>query len=153
EYAGSTIDQMSIDERMTICNMSIEGGARVGYCNPDEATFEYLRGRPFAPSGDAFGRAVAWWKTLASDRDARYADRVTLDARTIEPMVTWGINPGQSVAVNEPIDARPDEEALAFMGFKPGDVMTGTKIDVAFIGSCTNGRLSDLQTAASVVRG
>jgi 3-isopropylmalate/(R)-2-methylmalate dehydratase large subunit len=153
EYAGSTIDRMTLDERMTICNMSIEGGARVGYCNPDETTFEYLRGRPFAPSGAAFGRAVEWWKSLASDADAKYDHRVNIEAPDLQPMVTWGINPGQSVAVNEPIDVDPDDEGLAFMGFKPGAVMTGTKIDVAFIGSCTNGRLSDLQAAASLVRG
>jgi 3-isopropylmalate/(R)-2-methylmalate dehydratase large subunit len=153
EYAGSAIDRMSVDERMTICNMSIEGGARAGYVNPDETTFAFLRGRPFAPSGEAFDRAVAWWRQMASDREAPYDDRVTFDAATIEPTVTWGINPGQSVAITEPIDRAANQEALAFMGFHAGDRIAGTKIDVAFIGSCTNSRLSDLETAAGIVRG
>jgi len=153
EYGGKTIDAMSIDERMTICNMSIEGGARIGYVNPDETTFAFLRGRPFAPAGDAFDRAVRWWREMASDRDAVYDDRVAFDAAAIEPTVTWGINPGQSVAVSEPIAADPHDEALAFMGFTPGARVAGTRIDVAFIGSCTNGRLSDLEEAARVIRG
>ncbi len=138
---------------MTICNMSIEGGARVGYVNPDETTVAYLRGRPFAPKGAEFDRAVTWWREIASRPDASYADRVTFDAATIEPTVTWGINPGQSAAVGEPIDAAADVEALEYMGFKPGVRPLGTKIDVAFIGSCTNGRLSDLEAAAAIVRG
>jgi 3-isopropylmalate/(R)-2-methylmalate dehydratase large subunit len=153
EYGGSTLDAMSVDERMTICNMSIEGGARVGYVNPDDTTYAFLRGRPFAPAGDAFDRAVAWWRQIASDADASYDDRVRFDASTIEPTVTWGINPGQSVAVSEPIAAEPNDEALAFMGFRPGARVQGTRIDVAFIGSCTNGRLSDLEEAARIVRG
>jgi len=154
EYAGDTIERMSMDERMTICNMSIEGGARIGYVNPDDKTYEFLRGRPFAPrDGDAFEHAVAWWRQMASDPDAAYDDRVLFDAASIEPTVTWGINPGQSVAVSEPIDAEPDDEALAFMGFRPGSRVRGTRIDVAFIGSCTNGRLSDLEEAARIVQG
>jgi 3-isopropylmalate/(R)-2-methylmalate dehydratase large subunit len=153
EYGGSTIDRMTIDERMTICNMSIEGGARAGYVNPDETTFAFLRGRRFAPSGAAFDRAVSWWRQVASDSNARYDDRVTLDARSIEPTVTWGINPGQSVGIGERIAANADQEALAFMGFETGSKVEGTKIDVAFIGSCTNGRLSDLEEAARLVRG
>jgi 3-isopropylmalate/(R)-2-methylmalate dehydratase large subunit len=153
EYGGSTIDRMSIDERMTVCNMSIEGGARAGYVNPDETTFRFLRGRPFAPAGAAFDRAVAWWRGIASDANAHYDDRVSLDAATIEPTVTWGINPGQSVGIGEPIADAADDEALAFMGFDRGQKVEGTRIDVAFIGSCTNGRLSDLEEAARVVRG
>jgi 3-isopropylmalate/(R)-2-methylmalate dehydratase large subunit len=153
EYGGSTLEAMTVDERMTICNMSIEGGARVGYVNPDDTTFAFLRGRPFAPSGDAFDRAVAWWRQIASDANASYGDRVSFDASAIEPTVTWGINPGQSVAVSEPIAAEPNDEALAFMGFRPGARVQGTRIDVAFIGSCTNGRLSDLEEAARIVRG
>jgi len=153
EYGGPTVDAMTIDERMTMCNMSIEGGARVGYVNPDEKTFAYVRGRRFAPTGGAFDRAVAWWTSIASDPDARYDDRATFDASAIEPTVTWGINPGQSVAISEPIDAEPGDEALAFMGFRPGARVRGTRIDVAFIGSCTNGRLSDIEEAARVVRG
>jgi 3-isopropylmalate/(R)-2-methylmalate dehydratase large subunit len=153
EYGGATIDAMSLDERMTICNMSIEGGARVGYINPDDTTFAFLKGRPFAPSGEAFDRAVTWWRRLASDADALYDDRVVFDAAAIEPTVTWGINPGQSVAVTEPIDGDPQDEAFAFMGFRPGAHVKGTKIDVAFIGSCTNARLSDLEEAARLVKG
>jgi 3-isopropylmalate/(R)-2-methylmalate dehydratase large subunit len=152
EYGGTTIDRMTIDERMTICNMSIEGGARAGYVNPDETTFAYLKGRQYAPQGEAWDRAVAWWKSLASDADAKYDDHVVIDAATIEPTVTWGINPGQSVGVSELI-ATKDEEALAYMGFKDGQRVAGTKIDVAFIGSCTNGRLSDLEEAAKFVKG
>ena len=153
EYGGTTLEAMTVDERMTICNMSIEGGARVGYVNPDDTTFAFPRGRPFAPSGDAFDRAVAWWRQIASDGNASYDDRVSFDASAIEPTVTWGINPGQSVAVSEPIAAEPNDEALAFMGFRPGARVQGTRIDVAFIGSCTNGRLSDLEEAARIVRG
>jgi 3-isopropylmalate/(R)-2-methylmalate dehydratase large subunit len=153
---------MSMDERMTICNMSIEGGARVGYVNPDETTIEYLRGRPFAPQGAAFDRAAAWWLGMASDPDAAYDDEITIDAGSIRPTVTWGINPGQSVYVDErlptPADVSARErpavaEALDFMGFNPGDRISGTRIDVAFLGSCTNARLSDLREAARVVRG
>ena len=153
EYGGSTIDGMSIEERMTICNMSIEGGARVGYVNPDETTFAFLKGRRFVPSGAAFDRAVAWWRAVASDPDARYDDRVVIDAASIEPTVTWGINPGQSVGIHEPIAADADEEALTFMGFERGRRVEGTRIDVAFIGSCTNGRISDLEEAAKIVKG
>ena len=153
EYGGGTIDRMSMEERLTICNMSIEGGARVGYINPDETTFAFLRGRRFAPQGDAFDRAVVWWQSMASDAHAVYDDRVTIDAAAIEPTVTWGINPGQSVRVSERIEGDPRDEAFAFMGFTPGDRVAGTKIDVAFIGSCTNSRLSDLEEAARIVRG
>ena len=153
EYGGSTIEGMSIEERMTICNMSIEGGARAGYVNPDETTFAFLRGRHFVPKGEAFDRAVAWWRSIASDANASYDDRVTLDAAAMEPTVTWGINPGQSVGVGEHIEADPNDEALAFMGFAAGARVAGTKVDVAFIGSCTNGRLSDLEEAARIVRG
>jgi 3-isopropylmalate/(R)-2-methylmalate dehydratase large subunit len=162
EYAGSTIDGLSMDGRMTICNMSIEGGARVGYVNPDATTFEYLRGRPFAPAGEAFDRAVAWWRAMASDAGARYDDEVVFDAAAIEPVVTWGVHPGQSVPVSgrlpAPADVPPEErenvaEALAFMGFEAGAPIAGTPIDVAFIGSCTNSRISDLREAARVVRG
>jgi 3-isopropylmalate/(R)-2-methylmalate dehydratase large subunit len=153
EYGGSAVDRMTIDERMTICNMSIEGGARAGYVNPDDTTFSFLRGRRFAPEGDAFDRAVTWWRQLASDPGAPYDDRVEIDAASVEPTVTWGINPGQSVSISESIPANADEEALAFMGFKRGSRVQGTRIDVAFIGSCTNGRLSDLEEAARIVRG
>jgi 3-isopropylmalate/(R)-2-methylmalate dehydratase large subunit len=153
EYGGTTLDGMTIEERMTICNMSIEGGARAGYVNPDETTFAFLKGRRFVPSGAAFDRAVAWWRQMASDPDAHYDDRVTIDAAAIEPTVTWGINPGQSVGIGERIGDSADQEALTFMGFERGGQVQGTRIDVAFIGSCTNGRLSDLEEAARLVRG
>ncbi|MBM3773351.1 MAG: 3-isopropylmalate dehydratase large subunit [Acidimicrobiia bacterium] len=153
EYGGSTVDAMTLDQRMTMCNMSIEGGARVGYVNPDETTFAYLKGRPFVPHGEAFDRAVAYWRSIASDAGANYDDRVVIDAATIEPTVTWGINPGQSVGISEPIADNADGEALTFMGFARGQKIAGTKIDVAFIGSCTNGRLSDIEEAARVVSG
>jgi 3-isopropylmalate/(R)-2-methylmalate dehydratase large subunit len=161
EYAGEAIERMTMDERMTICNMSIEGGARVGYVNPDETTFKYLEGRPFAPSGGAFERAVAWWRSIASDPDAYYDDEVEIRADELEPMVTWGVNPGQSVPVTGRVPA-PGEtggdrqgvaDALAYMGLEPGQPIAGLKIDVAFIGSCTNARLSDLREAAKIVRG
>src|SRR5262245_37896982 len=153
EYAGDAIERMSMDERMTICNMSIEGGARVGYVNPDDTTFAYLRGRPFAPQGEAFEHATAWWASMASDRDASYDDEVVLKGDDIRPTVTWGINPGQSVAVDEPLPSNADPEALAFMDFRAGQRIEGTRIDVAFVCSCTNARLSDLQEAARVIRG
>ncbi len=153
EYAGDTIARMSMDERMTICNMSIEGGARAGYVNPDDTTVAYLRGRPFAPQGDDFERASRWWLSLASDRGCAYDDEVALDAAQIRPTVTWGTNPGQSVAVDERLPGNADADALAFMGFRAGQPVKGTRIDVAFIGSCTNARLSDLREAARVVAG
>jgi 3-isopropylmalate/(R)-2-methylmalate dehydratase large subunit len=162
EYAGPVLDRMSMDERMTICNMSIEGAARVGYVNPDATTFEFLRGRAFAPKSDQFDRAVAWWSSIASDVDAQYDDEVALIGDTIEPTVTWGINPGQSIGVGGRLPAPGDvpateqtgvAEALTFMDFTAGAPIAGTPINVAFIGSCTNSRLSDLREAARVVRG
>jgi 3-isopropylmalate/(R)-2-methylmalate dehydratase large subunit len=162
EYAGEAIERMTMDERMTICNMSIEGGARAGYVNPDQVTFDYLRGRRFAPSGDAFETACEWWRRMASDPDAPYDDEVDIDASSIRPTVTWGINPGQSVYVDERLPspgdvAAPDRaaigEALEFMGLTAGQRISGTRIDVAFVGSCTNARLSDLREAARVIRG
>ena len=161
EYGGAAVESMSMDERMTMCNMSIEGGARIGYVNPDDTTFEYLAGRPFIPVGDAFERARGWWRSMASDPDAAYDDVVELDGGAIEPRVTWGINPGQSVGVSERIpdpasatsDAGAIGEALEFMGFTAGAPISGTRVDVAFVGSCTNSRLSDLREAARVVKG
>jgi len=158
EYGGDAIERMSMDERMTVCNMSIEGGARVGYVNPDETTFQYMEGRPFAPQGEAFGRAKAWWRSTASDRDASYDDEVEIRAAELTPVVTWGVNPGQSIGVKGRVpgasgaDAQVSD-ALAYMGLTAGQPIAGMKIDVAFIGSCTNGRLSDLQEAARIVRG
>jgi len=161
EYGGEAFDRMTMEERMTVCNMSIEGAARVGYVNPDETTFKYVEGRPFAPKGPAFAKARQWWASLASDPDATYDDVVLMDAGAIEPTVTWGINPGQSVGISEnlpsPSDVAADKasvaEALEFMSFRGGMPIAGTKIDVAFIGSCTNGRISDLREAARLVKG
>jgi 3-isopropylmalate/(R)-2-methylmalate dehydratase large subunit len=160
EYAGDTIERMTMDERMTICNMSIEGGARVGYVNPDETTFAYLEGRPFAPSGQAFERAKEWWRSIASDPDAVYDDEVEIRADELTPVVTWGVNPGQSIGVadrvpspNESADPAAINDALNYMHLAPGQKIAGLKVDVAFIGSCTNGRLSDLREAARIVRG
>ena len=162
EFAGEVLDRMSMDERMTICNMAIEGGARVGYVNPDETTFAYMKGRPFAPQGDAFDRACAWWKSLASDADAVYDDDVEIRGDELTPVVTWGTNPGQAIGVAETMpspDAQPASEragvadALEYMGLVAGAPILGTKVDVAFIGSCTNARLSDLREAAKIVKG
>jgi 3-isopropylmalate/(R)-2-methylmalate dehydratase large subunit len=161
EYAGEVFDAMTLEERMTVCNMSIEGGARVGYVNPDDSTFDYLRGRPYAPQGEAFDRAVTWWRSIASDASASYDDRVEIVGADIAPTLTWGINPGQALAVDQTIP-RPEEvpeddrafveEALTHMGFRAGEPIAGTKIDVAFVGSCTNSRISDLREAARVAR-
>ena len=162
EYAGSAIDALSMDERMSICNMSIEGGARVGYVNPDRITADYVRGRPYAPSAAAFSSAEEYWRSIASGADASFDDEVMLRADEIEPVVTWGINPGQSVGVSDRLprltgvaaDER-DTAAAAYrhMGLTENDPIAGTRIDVAFIGSCTNSRLTDLREAARVVRG
>jgi len=153
EYAGDTISRMSMDERMTICNMSIEGGARFGYVNPDDVTADYLEGRPYAPAAAQFPAARARWKALASDPGAVYDDVFALDASTISPTVTWGTNPGQSVGVADRLPGSADVDSLAFMGLSPNQSIAGTKIDVAFIGSCTNGRLSDLREAARIIAG
>jgi 3-isopropylmalate/(R)-2-methylmalate dehydratase large subunit len=161
EYAGPVLDAMTIEERLTVCNMSIEGGARCGYVNPDTTTIDYLRGRRFSPEGPAFERAAKQWLSLASGPDASYDERVEIDGNALAPAVTWGINPGQSVAVDERLphpgslpDSDPSamEEAYAFMQLKAGDPILGTKVDVTFIGSCTNGRISDLREAARVAR-
>src|SRR5580704_17829246 len=157
EYAGEVFDRMTMEERMTVCNMSVEGGARCGYVNPDRTTVEYLRGRQFAPQGAAFDRASKWWLSLASPPDAQFDDRTPIDGSQIEPTVTWGINPSQSVGVTERIPtvkSFPAEqqdgiaEALQFMDLKENSPIRGLKIDVAFIGSCTNSRISDLRVAA-----
>jgi len=162
EYAGSVIERMTMDERMTVCNMSIEGGARCGYVNPDETTYRYLEGRPFTPKGEAWQRAVADWQSLRSDSDARYDDTVTLRGEEIEPIVTWGITPGQSIGVNGTIPREADfpvnergivREAYEYMSLQAGQKIRGTKVDVAFIGSCTNGRLSDFEEVVRLVRG
>ncbi len=163
EYAGSTFERMSMDERMTVCNMSIEGGARVGYVNPDATTYAYVIGREYAPAGADYAKATSWWDTIASDGDAAYDDEIWIEAKSIAPMVTWGINPGQVVGVDERIPTLTDvgddaerfsiQEALDHMQLRSGDPIAGTPVDVAFVGSCTNSRLSDLREAARVVEG
>ncbi len=162
EYAGSTFAAMDMEERMTVCNMSIEGGARCGYINPDQVTFDYLQGRDFAPQGEEWDKAVQWWSSIASDADAVYDDVVTFRAEDIEPTVTWGITPGQGIGISEPVPTveslEPDEQAIAveaykYMQLQPGQPLKGIKVDVCFIGSCTNGRLSDLEEAAKVAQG
>jgi 3-isopropylmalate/(R)-2-methylmalate dehydratase large subunit len=162
EFAGSVFDSMSMEGRMTICNMAIEGGARAGYINPDETTFAYIKGRDYAPKGAAWDKAVAQWKAVASDKDAEYDDVVRYDAAAIEPMVTWGITPAQSVAIGQPIPKVEDfpageqasvRHAFEYMSLQPGQKMEGVAVDVVFIGSCTNGRIEDLRAAAAVAKG
>ena len=162
EFAGPAIDALSMEERMTLCNMAIEGGARCGYVNPDQVTFDYLSGRPEAPAGEAWDRAVHWWRSLASDAQAQFDDEVRFDAAAIAPTVTWGITPGQGIGVDEtvptpeqldPSDRPIAEEAYRYMDLAPGSAIAGVPVDVCFIGSCTNGRLSDLQAAAAIARG
>lgn len=163
EYAGEVFNRFTMEERMTVCNMSIEGGARVGYVNPDDTTFEYLKGRPYSPKGAEWDAAVARWRGVASDPGCHYDDVVKINADDIAPTVTWGINPGQGISINENIPdpettTSVDEkagivEALAYMKLQPGAPIKGTKIDVAFLGSCTNGRLSDFQEVAKFLKG
>jgi 3-isopropylmalate/(R)-2-methylmalate dehydratase large subunit len=163
EYGGNVFDGFSMEERMTVCNMSIEGGARCGYVNPDEKTFEYLKGRNYSPTGADWEAAVAKWRGFASDADAVYDDVVTIRAEDIPPTVTWGVSPDQAISVEETVPSPDDaktatqrestEDALAYMKLTPGAPIKGTKIDVAFIGSCTNGRLSDFREVAKFIKG
>ena len=163
QYTGPAIQRMTMEERMTICNMSIEGGARAGMIAPDDVTFQYLSGRPFAPQEEEFDRALTRWRNLTTDADARWDSSVSLNASEIEPMITYGTNPGMGIPVTSPVpdpdrfrDAsqkRSFEQALGYMGLNPGQPLLGHKVDVVFIGSCTNSRLSDLRQAASVMRG
>ena len=161
EFAGSTFDNMSMEGRMTVCNMSIEGGARVGYVNPDQTTFDYIKGREYAPGEDKWNEAVAYWESISSDDDAEYDDIVKYDAADIEPYVTWGITPAQSIPVSGLIpevssgsadDKKVLSEALEYMDFKENEKLIGKKVDVAFIGSCTNGRFSDFQEVINYIR-
>jgi 3-isopropylmalate/(R)-2-methylmalate dehydratase large subunit len=157
EYRGTAIEAMSMDERMTVCNMSIEAGARAGMVAPDETTFEYLRGRPYAPAGAAWDAAVADWRTLRTDAGATFDKQVRIDAAALSPMITFGTNPGMVVAVAGAVPDRPGDavfaKSLAYMGLQPGEKLAGKPVQVVFIGSCTNARLSDLEAAASVMRG
>jgi 3-isopropylmalate/(R)-2-methylmalate dehydratase large subunit len=162
EFAGTTFEQMNMEERMTVCNMAIEGGARCGYVNPDQVTFDYLKDREFAPSGADWEKAVAWWTSLKSEADAVYDDVVVFNAAEIAPTITWGITPSQGIGVDESIpvsETLPEAErpiaqdAYEYMDLAPGVPILGTKIDVCFIGSCTNGRISDLREAAKIAQG
>jgi 3-isopropylmalate/(R)-2-methylmalate dehydratase large subunit len=163
EYAGEVIRAMSIEERMTVCNMSIEAGARAGMIAPDEKTFAYLEGRPYAPKGEAWTQALAFWKTVPSDPDARFDREVTLDGTTIAPTVTWGTSPQDALPVTarvpdptaetDPARRASMERALAYMGLTPGMPLSEVKVDRVFIGSCTNSRLDDLRAAAAVAKG
>ena len=162
EYAGSTVENMTMEERMTICNMSIEGGARCGYINPDETTFEFLRGKERVPVGEEFDRDVEKWRAYASDPDAEYDDVVTFNAADIQPTVTWGVTPAQAISITENVPSPEGAQglekslvtdALDYMQLDADQPIKGTKIDVAFIGSCTNGRLSDFESVADLLVG
>jgi len=163
EYLGSTVRGLSVEERMTICNMSIEGGARAGLVAPDDTTYQYINGREFAPKGAAWDAAVSRWKTLPSDDGAHYAKELTLDANTLEPMVTFGTNPGMGIPISgripdpasmsNPLEKSDLTKALKYMDLEPGKLLQGHPINVVFVGSCTNSRISDLRAAASVIKG
>jgi len=163
EYTGEAIRGLNMEQRMTVCNMSIEGGARAGMIAPDDTTFEYLHGREFAPKGEQWDQAVAGWKSLPSDEGAAYDKSITLDASALEPMITYGTNPGMGMKITERIPTadsfgeasqRSDfEKAMTYMGLQPGQSLLGHRVDVVFIGSCTNSRISDLRLAAALLRG
>jgi 3-isopropylmalate/(R)-2-methylmalate dehydratase large subunit len=163
EYTGSAIRALTIEERMTVCNMSIEAGARAGLIAPDDATYEYLSGRPFAPKGADWDAAVARWKTLPTDDGATYDKQVTIDASSLEPMITFGTNPGMGMpisgsvpdpaGVDDPVERESLAKALRYMALEPGKPLAGQPIDVVFIGSCTNSRITDLRAAAGLLKG
>ncbi len=158
EYRGSAVSRLSIEERMTICNMAIEGGARTGMFAPDNATYEYLEGRPLAPKGAAWDEALRRWQSLPSDNDATFDKETSIDVASLKPMITFGTNPGMVIPVDAPIPSPVDADpgfakALDYMELEPGRPLAGTPVDVVFIGSCTNSRLSDLQAAAGVMAG
>jgi 3-isopropylmalate/(R)-2-methylmalate dehydratase large subunit len=163
EYTGDGIRALSMEQRMTICNMSIEGGARAGLVGPDDATFEYLHGRRHAPQGAAWDEAVARWRRLPTDEGARYDRTITIDAASLEPMITYGTNPGMGIPISGHVPSPGDvadgagrralEHAISYMDLTPGQAIAGQRVDVVFIGSCTNSRISDLRIAAEVLRG
>jgi 3-isopropylmalate/(R)-2-methylmalate dehydratase large subunit len=163
EYTGPAVRALDMEGRMTLCNMSVEGGARAGMVAPDETTFQYLSGRELAPKGKAWDEALAWWKALPSDPDAAFDREIDFDASALEPMISFGTNPAMGIPItgripnptseNDPTKQSALEKALAYMRFAPGEPMIGKKIDAVFIGSCTNGRLSDLRQAAGILRG
>ncbi len=161
EFAGPAIERLTMEERMTVCNMAIEGGARCGYINPDQKTFDYLKEKPYSPKGDEWDKAIQWWKTLASGKDAKYDEETKFDASKISPTITWGITPGQAIEIDALLpkpeslnksDQQTALDAYKYMNLKPGTSIEGLDIDVCFIGSCTNGRLSDLQSAAEIAK-
>src|SRR3954452_1971030 len=162
EYTGDAIRALTMEQRMTVCNMSIEGGARAGLIAPDDTTFQYLHGRPHAPSGPAWDEAVAGWRTLPTDDGATYDKTITIDANALEPMVTYGTNPGMGIPITSSVPSPDDqadpgqrralERALEYMDLQPGQAILGQKVDVVFVGSCTNGRISDLRLAAGVLK-
>lgn len=163
EFTGSAIRALSMEERMTVCNMSIEAGARAGLIAPDEKTYEYIKGRKFAPKGEDWDKAVAFWKTLPTDEGATYDHTVSIDADALEPMITFGTNPGMGMAISgavpdpasqsDPLERESLRKALQYMNLQAGQPIAGQKIDVVFIGSCTNSRMTDLRAAASVLKG
>lgn len=161
EYAGDVVRDMSMEGRLTLCNLSIEMGARGGFVAPDEKTIEYVKGREYAPKGEAWDKAVEYWKTLKSGDDAVFDKELVFDAKDIEPRLTYGTNPGMGIGVSECIPMGPDDEAgrpsfiksLDYMGFKPGQSLLDTKVDYVFLGACTNGRIEDFRAFASVVKG
>jgi 3-isopropylmalate/(R)-2-methylmalate dehydratase large subunit len=163
EYAGSVFRALSMEGRMTVCNMSIEAGARAGLIAPDDTTYQYLAGRPFAPKGEMWDQALAYWQTLPSDAGAHFARDVQVDAATIEPMVTWGTNPEEGVGVSasvpdpaceaDPMRRARMESSLHYMGLTPGAPISSIAVDRVFIGSCTNARLDDLRAAAAIAMG
>lgn len=162
EFGGPVFDAMTMEERMTVCNMSIEGGARIGYINPDQTTYDYIKGRTYSPTPENWDAAVAYWNSVRSEHDAEYDDVVEIDGSAIEPMVTWGINPGQALGVSDSLpvvgqlpsaDQGTAKEAFKHMKLTEGAPIAGTAINVAFIGSCTNSRISDLREAAKIFKG
>jgi 3-isopropylmalate/(R)-2-methylmalate dehydratase large subunit len=163
EYRGSTVRALDMEERMTVCNMSIEGGARAGMMAPDDTTFQFLDGKPFSPQGVEWERAIQKWRQLHSDEGAQFDKCITLDAGSLEPMITFGTNPGMGIAVTsripdpdhqtDPSQKRTLAKSLAYMGLKPGAPILGQKLDVVFVGSCTNGRIADIRAAARILKG
>jgi 3-isopropylmalate/(R)-2-methylmalate dehydratase large subunit len=163
EYRGSAIRELSMEARMTICNMSIEAGARAGLIAPDQTTFDYVKGKPHAPTGAEWDLAVAYWKTLTTDSDAKFDKEVNLNADELAPFVTWGTNPGQGLPLSASVPNPSDfanaedrgaaERALEYMDLKPGTPLKSIKVDTVFLGSCTNGRIEDLRSAASIIKG
>ena len=154
EYAGDVVSALSMEGRLTLCNLSIEMGARGGFIAPDDVTFNYIKGREFAPKGEAWDKALAYWKTLKSGDDAVFDKELTFDAADIEPRITYGTNPGMGIGITECIPNLGGEaKALNYMGFKPGQKLLGTKVDYVFLGACTNGRIEDFRAFASIVKG